>query len=230
MNRREFMGAAALFPVLRWPGRIPPLAVRAGKADYLVLPASGLTFGRGRGSQVYIGTPHTGRKISRKHFRVEITGKGAQLIDHESMYGTTLNGQPVYGPTPLRGGEMLRIAQALTFDTHLIRARSGRVGAVLLTRPGGTGFVVMNEEASLGGGPLRLFQGRGMRLDFAGDGYALVYEGGPALRSGQDTLESGQSIRLGRRTQVSYGRMKLNFEAHGLRQLVEPIDALKTQG
>jgi len=53
--------------------------------------------------------------VSRRHARISVTQKGVMVEDMGSQNGSTVNGKPVKGETPIRPGDVLRIGYVPLF-------------------------------------------------------------------------------------------------------------------
>lgn len=78
----------------------------AGQSTRVQLPASGsLTAGRTPENAIQLSDP----RCSRRHFTLECAPGGTVLVDLGSANGTTANGAPVEGSTPLRNGDIVGV-------------------------------------------------------------------------------------------------------------------------
>lgn len=59
--------------------------------------------------------------VSRRHARIAVTNKGVLIEDLGSQNGSTINGKPVKGETPLRPGDVVRIGYVPLFYFGFIR-------------------------------------------------------------------------------------------------------------
>lgn len=73
-------------------------------SSYLV-PASGLTIGRGKSNELQL----SGRSVSRTHACIVRTSRGVYIRDEGSILGTYVNGNKVFGPTLLGDGDTIQI-------------------------------------------------------------------------------------------------------------------------
>ncbi|MBI5155470.1 FHA domain-containing protein [Candidatus Poribacteria bacterium] len=53
--------------------------------------------------------------VSRRHARIAVTPTGVTIEDMQSQNGTTVNGTPTQGATPIRPGDVLRIGHVPVF-------------------------------------------------------------------------------------------------------------------
>ncbi len=59
--------------------------------------------------------------VSRRHARISVTNMGVVLEDLGSQNGSTINGKPVKGETPVRPGDVLRIGYVPVYYFGFIR-------------------------------------------------------------------------------------------------------------
>ncbi len=71
-----------------------------------------VTLGRGTDNNIVINDP----RISRQHTRIRMTPEHLLVEDLKSINGTWVNDKRINEPTPLEPGDMLRLADTVTFE------------------------------------------------------------------------------------------------------------------
>ncbi|MFL5821061.1 MAG: FhaA domain-containing protein [Solirubrobacteraceae bacterium] len=74
----------------------------------LVVGRSGAVIGRSRDCDIVLGDSN----VSRRHAEVRPTEEGWTIVDLDSTNGVTVNGRPIRGSAPLRGGERIELGTA----------------------------------------------------------------------------------------------------------------------
>jgi hypothetical protein len=67
----------------------------------------------GRLPDNHLGLNHS--SVSRRHARISVTPRGVTIEDMGSQNGTTVNGEPTRGVTPIRPGDVVRIGHVPMF-------------------------------------------------------------------------------------------------------------------